>query len=177
MSRSLYKISALLGIIIICAFFVFSQKTTITYLIERFTLDRIIPEGSLPVEIQLINLQLPDMQDNLLVEYTVVNSQDEVVLEKTETLATSIDISFYRELDLIGVSLPGLYSLSVDVSYQERSYVAISYLEFCIERKVFGFFVSQWYASFVLFALSPLVYLLLKLIRRTKEAKRKTFRA
>ena len=127
--------------------------------------DHVAPGESLPVNVQLLNFGTPGEQVDVSIHLGVLDQAGDLVLERTETVAVQTTAAFTRYLPIPKNFQSGSYLLVLDVRYGQQRFPAIAEQTFTVERKIFGYFVSDWLTALP-FAVIPLTIVALFYRRR-----------
>jgi hypothetical protein len=136
-----------------------------------FTL-KVAPGELLPVSVKLVNFGGSARVD-VLVEYAVFSSSGEEIVSTSDTVAVETTASFIKTLQIPFEVEPGTYSAKTSITYEGQLVPATSEFSFTVERKIFGFFQSD----FIFYGGGSLVMSLLMvllghaLIKRGRQAR------
>ncbi len=161
MSVKFYKkIGVLLGLFFMTQSYSSAQQEDLVSALStngKIGVEKVAPGGKLPVQVQLINFGSPNERVDVTLRYSI-ERDGAVVLESKETVAVQTTASFLREIIMPDSFTPGVYQMNLDVSYRNQIYPAISQVQFNIEKKIFGFFWSQWSPALVFFFIPPIFF-------------------
>ncbi|MCA9352983.1 hypothetical protein KC901_02270 [Patescibacteria group bacterium] len=146
---------------------VFAQAGSVSSTISITGSERVAAGDTLPVNIQLLNFGTPGENVDVSLNFVVRNELQEIVLNRTETVAVQTTASFTRYFQIPKSLNPGHYVLNLDVNYRNQKFPAIAEQRFIVERQFLGYGISKWYPA-VPFGLVPFVYIFLKRRRREK---------
>jgi len=127
---------------------------------------RIAPGEFLPVSVKLVNFGSQKRVD-VIIEYRILNSNDEEVYSESETVAVETTASFVKKIRLPYSIEPGVYTVVSSLKYPYQEDPAVSKFSILVEKKIAGFFKSDliFYPAAVISAgvlLSMFFYLFLK---------------
>lgn len=152
---------AIIVLVLIIPFFSMAQDTTLTSTVSttgQIQTSKIQPGNTLPVQVQLINFGTPDERVDVTLHYTVRNSFNEIVLEKSETVAVETTASFVRNILIPETFTRGTYTLHLDALYRDQVFPAISQTQFIIGGNLFSKNQTyHWYTAL------PLLFLIFTL--------------
>ena len=138
----------------------FAQENTISSTVSLGSYQPIVAGESLPVYIQLLNFGTPGEKVDVSLVFSVYDSSDVLVLDRTETVAVQTTASFTRYFTIPESLNPGDYTLKLNVAYLGKKFPAISEQQFTIEKDFLGYGVSDWYKA-IPFGLLPFVFVVI----------------
>ena len=136
--------------VIIFSHTVLAQDNSISSTISLSPSEHIIPGGSLPVSIQLLNFGTPGEKVDVSLNFMIRDASNEIILSRTETVAVQTTASFTRHFQLPKSLDPGTYILSLDILHRNMKFPAIAEQQFIVERVILGYSLSRWYAALLL---------------------------
>ena len=113
---------------------------------------KVAPGEFLPLSVKLLNFGSQNRVD-VDVSYEILNKKGERVHFIKETVAVETTASFVKTIQIPFDVSPGEYTAKTYISYQGQLVPAVSSFPFKVERKIAGFFQSDfiYYLGFTLF--------------------------
>lgn len=132
------------------------------------TATRFAPGDSVPFSVKLVNFGSSSRIDVSL-WYQIVDMDGNVVESQTETVAVETTASFVRQIVLPDTLPSGSYLMRTTIGYDGRKVPTTSEFQFSVERRVFGFFVSDLllYGTLALIADAVVLVLVRAALRRS----------
>ena len=114
------------------------EINTSSYLVSS----RVAPGELLPLTVKLLNFGSNKKVD-VTITYQVIDSNGDVRVTQTETVAVQTTASFIKYIQLPYSLTPGEYIATSSILYDGQQVPATSNFTFTIENKIAGLFVSQ----------------------------------
>ena len=113
---------------------------------------KVAPGETLPISVKLMNFGEGETVD-VIINYKILNAQDELVKHEKETVAVETTASYTRKIPLPPDLPSGEYTAISEIQYKGQKVPAVSQFQFTVEKKIFGIFVSE----FILYSVITLI--------------------
>lgn len=139
---------------------VFAQTTPLTSSLSttgQLSVGKVAPGEKLPIQVQLINFGTPEERVDVTLFYSVKDSHGITVLTDTETVAVQTTASFIKNVYIPDDFKSDNYTINLVINYRDQEFSAISQAQFKVQKKYFGFFLSDWLRALPLLFLPFLI--------------------
>ncbi|MCI5051334.1 MAG: hypothetical protein MRY57_03425 [Candidatus Pacebacteria bacterium] len=123
----------------------------------QLTVGKVAPGEDLPLQVQLINFGTPEERVDVVLNYSVKDETNKIVLTNTETVAVQTTASFVKNIYIPADFNSGTYTIDLVMAYRDQDFPAISQAQFKIQKKYFGFFLSDWLRA-IPFLIIPFIF-------------------
>lgn len=105
---------------------------------------KVAPGELLPILVKLSNFGGGGRVD-VLIEYVIITNEGDQIYSTSETVAVETTANFIKTIQIPFETNPGKYIAKSSVVYQGQTIPATTEFPFSVERKIFGFFQSDFF--------------------------------